>query len=148
MIRTLHPIAGIIAFVTILCFWLSTIAVELGGDRATIAAVKLAILWGLLLLVPSIAIAGASGFRLGGKSQHPGIVSKRKRMPLIAFNGLLVLVPCAIFLQQRSSAGLFDQTFTVVQALELAAGAINLALLGCNIRDGFKLTRRVVPAKA
>jgi hypothetical protein len=142
MIKKLHPIAGIVAFLTILGFWLSTIAVELRGDHAQIAAVKLGILWGLLVLVPAIALAGASGFRLGGKSPNPTIVIKRKRMPLIAFNGVAILVPCAFFLQQRASAGLFDQTFTVVQALELAAGAVNLALLGLNIRDGFKLTRR------
>jgi hypothetical protein len=148
MIKTLHPVAGIIAFVTILCFWSSTVVVELGGDHAGIATVKLAILWGLLLLVPSIALAGASGFKLGGKSQRPDIVNKRKRMPLIAVNGLVVLVPCAVFLQQRASAGLFDQTFTVVQAIELVAGAANLALLGLNIRDGFALTRRFTPARA
>ncbi|MBB1093440.1 hypothetical protein HUU61_19390 [Rhodopseudomonas palustris] len=143
MIKKLHPIAGIVAFLTILGFWVSTVAVELGGDDAGIATVKLGILWGLLLLIPSIAIAGASGFKLGGKSQNPNVVSKRKRMPLIAFNGIAVLVPCAIFLQQRASAGLFDQTFTVVQAIELIAGAVNLTLLGLNIRDGFRLTRRV-----
>jgi hypothetical protein len=142
MIKQLHPIAGILAFLTILCFWLSTIAVELRGDHAQIADVKLGILWGLLVLVPSVAFAGASGFRIGGQSPNPAIVAKRKRMPLIAFNGIVILVPCAFFLQQRASAGLFDQTFTVVQALELAAGAVNLALLGLNIRDGFKLTRR------
>jgi hypothetical protein len=143
MIKTLHPIAGIIAFLTILCFWLSTIVVELGGNPTAISSVKLGVLWGLLLLIPSIAIAGASGFKLGGKSLHPGVVIKRKRMPFIALNGIVVLVPCAIFLQQRASFGLFDQTFTVVQALELAAGALNLTLLGLNIRDGFRLTRRI-----
>ncbi|MBB5048972.1 putative membrane protein SpoIIM required for sporulation [Rhodopseudomonas rhenobacensis] len=142
MIKLLHPVAGIIAFLTILAFWFSTVIAETGGDRATIAAVKLGILWGLLLLIPAIAAAGASGFKLGGKSQHPGVVSKRKRMPFIAANGILVLVPCAIFLQQRASAGLFDQTFSVVQAVELLAGAVNLALLGLNIRDGFRLSRR------
>jgi hypothetical protein len=142
MIRKLHPVAGIVAFLTILCFWLSTAVVELGGNQANIAAVKLGILWGFLLLIPSIALAGASGFKLGGQSQRPDVVRKRRRMPLIAFNGIVILVPCAIFLQQRASAGLFDQTFTVVQALELVAGAVNLALLGLNIRDGFKLSRR------
>jgi hypothetical protein len=142
MIRKLHPVAGIIAFLTILGFWVSTVIVELGGDLVKIAAVKLGILWALLLLIPSIAVAGATGFRLGGKSQHPGVISKRQRMPFIAFNGIAVLVPCAIFLQQRASAGLFDTTFNAVQALELLAGAINLALLGLNIRDGFRLTRR------
>lgn len=142
MIKTLHPITGIIAFVTILAFWTSTVAVELRGDHTAIAAVKLAVVWGLVVLIPAMALAGASGFKLGGQSQHPDIARKRKRMPVIAFNGLAVLVPCAVYLQQRASAGLFDQTFTLVQGIELAAGAINLALLGLNIRDGFRLTRR------
>jgi len=142
MIKTLHPIAGILAFFTILTFWLSTVAAELGGDPRAIASVKLGILWGLLLLVPAIAAAGATGFRLGGQSQQPDIARKRRRMPVIALNGILVLVPCAIFLQQRADAGQFDATFTAVQALELVAGAVNLILLGRNIRDGFKLTRR------
>jgi hypothetical protein len=142
MIRKLHPVAGIVAFLTILCFWASTMVVELGGDEARIAAVKLGILWGLALLIPSIAVAGASGFRLGGKSPHPIVAGKRWRMPFIAFNGIAVLVPCAVFLQQRAGAGVFDQTFTVVQAVELVAGAINLTLIGLSIRDGFRLTRR------
>lgn len=142
MIGKLHPIAGIVAFLTILGFWLSTIIVELGGDPTAIASVKLVILWGLLLLIPAIATAGITGFRIGGKSQRPDVAIKRKRMPLIAFNGVLVLVPCAIVLQQRASAGLFDTTVTAVQALELIAGAANLTLLGLNIRGGFRLSRR------
>ncbi len=148
MIKKIHPVAGFIAFFTILSFWLSTIVSEIQGVVATIAAVKLAIVQGLLLLVPSIALAGATGFKLGGKSPHPDIVRKRKRMPIIAINGIVVLIPCAIFLQQRAAAGQFDQSFIVVQAIELVAGAINLALLGLNIRDGFRLTRRFAPARA
>jgi len=142
MIRKLHPIAGIIAFLTILVFWTSTVVAELGGDAAAIAAVKLRILWGLAVLIPAIAFAGGSGFKLGGKSPHPVAAAKRWRMPLIAINGVAVLVPCAILLQQRAAAGQFDQIFTVVQAVELIAGAINLALIGLSIRDGFRLTRR------
>ena len=148
MIKKIHPVAGFIAFFTILSFWLSTIVSEIQGVVATIAAVKLAIVQGLLLLVPSIALAGATGFKLGGKSPHPDIVRKRKRMPIIAINGIVVLIPCAIFLQQSAAAGQFDQSFIVVQAIELVAGAINLALLGLNIRDGFRLTRRFAPARA
>lgn len=142
MIRKLHPIAGIIAFLTILAFWTSTVVVELGGGEAAIAAVKLRILWGLAVLIPAIALAGASGFKLGGKSPHPVVAAKRWRMPFIALNGIAVLVPCAILLQQRAAAGQFDQIFTVVQAVELIAGAINLTLIGLSIRDGFRLTRR------
>jgi len=148
MIRMLHPIAGIVAFAAILSFWTSTVAVELGGDAAQIAAVKLAILWGLAVLVPCVAFAGASGFRIGGRSPNPTVAGKRRRMPFIALNGLLVLVPCAVFLQHRASAGVFDQTFEIVQGVELIAGAINLALLGLSIRDGFRLTRRFARASS
>lgn len=116
--------------------------VELGGDEVAIAAVKLRILWGLAVLIPAIALAGASGFKLGGKSPHPVVAAKRWRMPFIALNGIAVLIPCAILLQQRAAAGQFDQIFTVVQAVELIAGAINLTLIGLSIRDGFRLTRR------
>jgi hypothetical protein len=142
MIRKLHPIAGLAAFLTILGFWTATVAVELGGDAAQIAAVKRGVLWGLAVLIPAMAMAGASGFKIGGASPHPVVAAKKRRMPIIALNGLLVLVPCAIFLHLRASAGLLDQTFAVVQAIELAAGAANLTLLGLSLRDGFRLTRR------
>ena len=148
MIKKLHPIAGLIAFLTILVFWMATVAVELGGDAAQIAAVKRNILWGLGLLVPAMAMAGASGFVLGGASPHPVVAAKKRRMPIIALNGLFVLVPCAVFLEQRASAGLFDRTFVIVQAIELAAGATNLLLIGLSIRDGFGLTRRFAQAIA
>jgi hypothetical protein len=141
MTKVLHSVAGFIAFLTILCFWLSTVVVELGKDPAAIAAVKLAILWGLLVLIPAAAAAGATGFKRAGKSQDQVVASKRRRMPFIAVNGILVLVPCAVFLQQRASAGAFDRAFYSVQAIELTAGVVNLILLGRNIRDGFQLSK-------
>jgi len=64
-------------------------------------------------------------------------------MPFIAANGLLVLVPCAIFLNRLASAGTFDATFYFVQALELLAGATNLTLMGMNLRDGLRLAGRL-----
>ncbi|MDQ2084258.1 hypothetical protein RA307_29065 [Xanthobacteraceae bacterium Astr-EGSB] len=142
MIRKLHPAAGIAAFLTILCFWGSTVVVELGGDGTRIAAVKLAILWGLAVLIPAIAVAGATGARLAGRSRQPVAAGKLRRMRFIALNGIAVLVPCAVVLQQRAGMGLYDRTFALVQAAELVAGAVNLALIGLSIRDGFKLTRR------
>jgi hypothetical protein len=63
-------------------------------------------------------------------------------MPFIAANGLLVLIPCAIFLDRWAAAGEFDTTFYTVQALELLAGAVNLALMGLNIRDGMTMSGR------
>jgi hypothetical protein len=44
-------------------------------------------------------------------------------MSSIAANGLLVLVPCAIFLDRWASAGAFDITFYIVPTLELIASA-------------------------
>ena len=141
VVALVHRIAGVLAFLIIVTFWLSTAAVELFGDPAAAVAVKQAILWGMALLVPAIAIAGATGFRLGGKSIAPVIAGKRRRMPILALNGLLVLVPSAIFLAMRAAEGRFDAVFFAVQAAELAAGAVNIALLGLNIRDGLAMTR-------
>lgn len=142
MTRFLHPVAGVTAFLTILAFWLATAIVECGGGAEAVLAVKRGILRGLLLLIPAMAVAGATGFRLGGASRNPGVAAKRKRMPVIALNGVLVLLPCAIFLHQRASAAQFDAAFAAVQGIELLAGAINLTLLGLNIRDGLRLSRR------
>lgn len=146
MIRTLHPVAGAIGMATIATFWLSTVAVEAVGGPGAILAVKTVILWGLLLLVPALAITGATGFRMGARSTNPRIAAKRRRMPFIALNGLLVLVPCAVFLQARAASGDFGNTFALVQGIELLAGAVNLALMGLNMRDGFALTRRFAKA--
>ncbi|WP_026379085.1 hypothetical protein [Afifella pfennigii] len=142
MIRTIHPIAGIAAFLIILVFWTSTVAVEIGGDAGAILAVKTGILWGMLALIPAMAIVGGTGFRLGGKWRHPRILAKKKRMPVIALNGLLILVPSAFFLQSRAAAGDFSGAFVAVQALELVAGAVNLALIGLSIRDGLAVGRK------
>jgi hypothetical protein len=91
-------------------------------------------------VVPALAIAGASGFRLAGASSDPRIVKKRRRMPFIAANGLLILMPAAFYLATLASRGEFGMIFYSVQAIELVAGAVNLTLMSLNIRDGFSLT--------
>ena len=68
--------------------------------------------------------------------------AKRRRMPIVAANGLFVLVPSAIFLAVRAQAGDLDGVFYAVQAIELAAGAVNILLLGLNMRDGIRLAAR------
>lgn len=79
-----------------------------------------------------------------GKSRHGRLVdTKKRRMPFIAANGLLVLVPCAIFLNRWAAAGSFDTTFYVVQAIELLAGPINLVLMALNVRDGLRMAGRL-----
>ncbi|MGO9773237.1 MAG: hypothetical protein ACLPSW_27565, partial [Roseiarcus sp.] len=71
-----------------------------------------------------------------------------KRMPFIAANGVLILIPSALFLASKASAGVFDTSFYAVQALELIAGATNLTLLGLNMRDGLRLKGRLRRAPA
>lgn len=137
-----HLIAGVTAFALICAFWAGTVVSELFLSASAIATVKQAILWGMLLLIPAMAAVGGTGFRLGGRSQASAIAAKRRRMPVIALNGILILVPSAFFLAARAGAGDFDLAFYAVQAIELVAGAVNIALMGLNMRDGFSLTRK------
>lgn len=142
MKKLIHPIAGAVAILTIATFWLSTAFSELIGSHEAIVAVKTAIPWGFLLLIPALAATGGTGFSLA-KGRKAGLIStKLKRMPLIAANGLLVLIPSALFLASKANAGEFDTAFYLVQALELIAGAANLVLLGLNMRDGLRMTGR------
>ncbi len=143
MLKRIHPIAGMIGFLMILAFWTSTVLSELSGSAQAISAVKQAIPWGFLILVPALIIAGASGFRMAGASPNVGIRAKMRRMPFIAANGLLILIPCALYLAALASRGEFGNAFYAVQAVELIAGAVNLTLMSLNIRDGLRLTGRL-----
>lgn len=143
MPKQVHCIAGLLATLTIATFFASTIVVELFGSPEAVATVKAAIVMpGLFILVPAIAATGGSGFFLSKSRQGRLVEAKKKRMPFIAANGLLVLIPCAIFLNRWASAGTFDSTFYLVQCLELLAGAVNLTFMGLNIRDGLRMSGR------
>ncbi len=142
MKKIVHPVAGAIAILTIATFWVSTSLSELFGSRELIVTVKSTIPWGFLLLVPALALAGGTGFSLAGGRRGGVIGAKVERMPFIAANGLLVLIPSALFLAYKAKTGAFDASFYVVQAIELTAGATNIALLGLNMRDGFKMKGR------
>lgn len=148
MTRIIHPVAGAIALLTIASFWLSTVFSELIGSEALIVSVKTAIPWGLLWLIPALVTAGGSGFVLSKGSRAGVIGVKLKRIPFIAANGLLVLIPCALFLAFKARAGELDTAFYAVQALELVAGATNLTLLGLNMRDGLRMKGRLRRAPA
>ena len=139
MIKTIHPMAGVLAILTIATFWLSTALAELFASQAVVTAVKTAIPWGFLVLIPALAAASGSGFTMA-KGRRTGLIgTKIKRMPIIAGNGILVLVPSALYLASKARAGEFDTAFYAVQALELVAGAANITLLGLNMRDGLKM---------
>ena len=64
MPRIIHPLAGMVALLTIAAFWLSTAISELLLSEAAVGGVKTTIPWGFLLLVPAVAATGGSGFFL------------------------------------------------------------------------------------
>ena len=144
MTTRIHAIAGVVGFLTILSFWISTVSVELFASPAAVATVKSWILYGMIVLVPALAIAGATGMSLGRKRRDRLTMAKKTRMPVIAANGLVILVPSAFFLAARAEAGLLDGWFYAIQMLELTAGAANIAMMGLNIRDGLRMTRRLL----
>lgn len=149
MLNLAHRIAGILAPLCIATFFLSTILVELLGSHAAVAQLKsLIVTPGLWVLIPAMAAAGGSGMVLSKSRKGRLVDAKKKRMPFIAANGLLVLVPCAIVLNHWAAAGSFDTSFYLVQAIELIAGAANLTLMGLNVRDGLRMTSRLRAAPA
>ena len=143
MTKLVHPVAGAVALLAIATFWLSTAISELFLSEASVIAVKTAIPWGFVVLIPALAAVGGSGFALA-KGRRAGLVgAKIRRMPFIAANGILILVPAALFLACKARHAEFDGVFYAVQALELAAGAVNISLLGLNMRDGLKMKGRL-----
>ncbi|HTT13674.1 MAG TPA: hypothetical protein VMG60_22640 [Burkholderiaceae bacterium] len=144
MPKRAHLIAGMLGLLCIATFFVSTIIVELFGSPAAVAHLKsLIVAPGLWILIPALAGAGSSGMVLAKSRRGRLVDAKKRRMPFIAANGLLVLVPSAIFLNRLASAGTFDATFYILQALELLAGATNLSLMGMNLRDGLRLSGRL-----
>lgn len=144
MKRIIHRSAAIIAMLCIATFFISSIAIELLGSNEGIATIKsLIVLPGLFILLPCIMITGATGFALSKNRSGNLISNKKKRMPLIAVNGIFILIPAAIFLNQSASSGDFGSTFYIVQSVELIAGALNLFLMGLNMRDGLKLSGKL-----
>ncbi len=136
----IHLIGAILSTLCIGSFFTSSILSELFGSTEFIATVKhLIVLPGLLILVPAIAITGFTGVILSKDRKGLLVANKKKRMPFIGANGILILIPAAIFLNQLAASGSFGMKFYIVQGLELVAGASNLFLMGMNIRDGLKM---------
>lgn len=142
-ISTIHRISAMIATSCVATFFSSTLIVELFGSTESIQLIKhLVVFPGLFILVPAIALTGATGAVMGKKRKGKVIERKSKRMPFIAFNGIVILIPAAYFLNQWAQSGQFDFLFYAVQALELAAGGVNLFLMFSNIKDGMKFRPR------
>jgi len=140
MKRQIHAIASVLSALFLATFWTSTLISELFLSVTVVTEVKQLIAYALIVFVPLMALTAATGFSMGAKVNHPLLNLKRRRTPIIGINGLLILVPSALFLSFRAKAGMFDNFFYSVQALELIAGALNLTLIGLNIRNGFQLS--------
>ncbi|WP_163096675.1 hypothetical protein GL267_005430 [Acidithiobacillus ferrianus] len=134
-----HALAGTTAMLIIASFWTSTLVSELFMDHAAVAAVKQGIVYGLFLLVPCLVATGGSGFVLGKFRKGRLLYQKKKRMRIIAANGLLVMIPSALFLNAKAASGEFDVAFYAVQLVELVVGVVQLTLMGRNFRDGLRL---------
>jgi len=149
--RRVHGVAGIVATLCIASFSCATLLTEGFGSEDALARLKgLIVMPGLFILVPAIAITGGSGFLLSRARRGRLVDAKKKRMPFIAANGLLVLVPCAIVLDRWATAGSLGTALYAIQALELSAGATNLVLMGMNMRDGLRMSgwlRAALPDK-
>jgi hypothetical protein len=142
-VQLFHRVAALLAAACIATFLFASIGVELFGTPQAAARLKaLIVAPGLWLLVPALAATGASGFALSRGRRGRLLDAKKRRMPFIAANGLLVLVPCSIVLQRWAAAGDFGAAFLAVQGIELLAGATNLALIALNVRDGLRLAGR------
>ncbi len=140
----IHLVAAIVATLCIASFFTASILVELLGSEASIFTVKnLIVTPGLFILIPALAITGGTGFACAKNRKGRLINGKKKRMPFIAANGLLILLPCAIFLNHWASVGIYDTKFYIVQGFELLAGAINLILMSMNMRDGLRMTGKL-----
>ena len=89
MLTRIHPIAGMIGFVTILVFWISTVLTELFGSVQAISAVKQAIPWGFA--GPRASADNHRGVRIPNGwrfAERWKIRRKMHRMPIIAGNGI------------------------------------------------------------
>lgn len=135
-LQRLHRTAASLALLLIAAFWSSSLVSWLWLGPEGTRSVKQLIVYALPALVLAMAAAGSTGARLAGKSHHLAVMRKKRRMPFVAANALLILIPAALWLHYRAQSARFDTGFHVVQAVELLAGMVNLALLGLNVQDG------------
>ncbi|WP_019615765.1 hypothetical protein [Psychromonas ossibalaenae] len=146
MKKVIHLVGALSATLCILVFFTSTVLVEVFGSIEAVAKVKeLVVFPGLFILVPSIAATGATGFALGKNRKGKLVKRKMKKMPVIALNGILILMPSAVYLNILASSGTFDTSFYIVQGVELIAGGINLVLMAMNMKDGLRMSGKLRP---
>jgi len=143
LLRVLHVIFALLAFFTVLAFWIASFGADVFMDEQSVLQVKRAVVRGLFVLVPAMILSGATGRALAGPKPKGLAARKLSRMRLIALNGIFVLVPSALVLRELAERGELGQVFFAVQVLELVAGGLNLLLLARNAREGMALSGRL-----
>jgi len=133
------------ALFLIFLFWTASVFSELLLSHEYIVVVKQSILYLMGLLIPSLIFTGISGTIKAKQVTSSVATLKKHRMPIIALNGLAVLLPSATYLFHKASLGQFDGYFYLIQSIELIAGMINMLLIARNIRDGLSLSGRRLP---
>lgn len=117
-----HPIAGLFAFLLIATFWFSILGVEFFGTKAQLVTVKMAIPFGLILLVPTLIAVGGTGCHLERRRRNGVVGAKTRRMRIAAANGVLILIPSAFFLSWKAQSSSFDGTIYTVEGIDLLPG--------------------------
>lgn len=132
-----HGILGTFGTLTIASFLGSTLVAELFLPNSAVISVKYGIAhYGIYCLVAFMALTGISGNGLA-KGYKGGLVgTKRKRMVVIALNGVLIMIPSALFLSHKASSGALDIYFYSVQVLETVVGSLQLFLMYKNFSEG------------
>ncbi|MEZ5472729.1 MAG: hypothetical protein R3E90_13235 [Marinicella sp.] len=92
--RKIHVVVSMVATLCIALFFTSSIIVELFGTHEQIAQLKsLIVIPGLFVLVPAMATTGGTGFALSKHRTGKRVEKKKRRMKVIAMNGLLIPGP-------------------------------------------------------
>lgn len=141
--KIVHPLAGGLATLLVAALLTITVVTELFGGTAAIVRVKTMIPLALTLVIPALILAIGSGAVVGARWRSGTATTKRRRSQLLAVNGAVVLLPAALFLAWKAHAGALDAAFYAVQAIEIAAGTLALALLLLNVRDGLRMSGRL-----
>ncbi|MBS1776170.1 MAG: hypothetical protein JSS64_07800 [Bacteroidetes bacterium] len=137
-----HLIATIVAALTILTFFSTSLFAEIKGDETLIKSVKAFILYALPIMVIAMPTLKLTGDKLVGKSKSPIILAKAKRMKFVMINGVC-LVSLAIFLYYRSHYQTIDGVLLVAQIAEFAFGLANLTLIFINAKIGMQLSGKL-----
>jgi hypothetical protein len=145
LVRT-HLAVAVGALALITTFLVSSAVTELIGNAGDVHSLRQWIVFGLPALIACLATAALSGRRLARNSRAKVIRRKQRRMQIVAATGIAVLVPCALILDGLTSGASAGSAVTALEITEIVAGALNLALLVLNFRDGRGLSRPRRPA--